>query len=56
MTVYEGQTGLILKFGKYSRAVDPGLTRVNPYVSFKMTSNNQIEREIATSRHQNHSR
>jgi regulator of protease activity HflC (stomatin/prohibitin superfamily) len=28
--VYEGQTGLILKFGKYSRAVDPGLTKVNP--------------------------
>jgi hypothetical protein len=28
--VYEGQTGLILKFGKYHRAVDPGLTRVNP--------------------------
>jgi regulator of protease activity HflC (stomatin/prohibitin superfamily) len=30
--VYEGQTGLILKFGKYSRSVDPGLTKVNPYV------------------------
>lgn len=30
--VYEGQTGLILKFGKYSRAVDPGLTKVNPYI------------------------
>jgi erythrocyte band 7 integral membrane protein len=28
--VYEGQTGLILKFGKYARAVDPGLTKVNP--------------------------
>ena len=28
--VYEGQTGLVLKFGRYSRAVDPGLTRVNP--------------------------
>jgi len=28
--VYEGQTGLILKFGKYHRAVDPGLTKVNP--------------------------
>ena len=31
-TVFEGQTGLVLKFGKYSRAVDPGLTKVNPYV------------------------
>ena len=29
--VYEGQTGLILKFGKYHRAVDPGLNKVNPY-------------------------
>ena len=28
--VYEGQTGLVLKFGRYSRAVDPGLTKVNP--------------------------
>jgi len=28
--VYEGQTGLILKFGKYHRAVDPGLAKVNP--------------------------
>jgi len=28
--VYEGQTGLILKFGKYHRAVDPGLCYVNP--------------------------
>lgn len=29
-TVYEGQTGFILKFGgKYS--VDPGLTKLNPY-------------------------
>jgi len=28
--VYEGQTGLVLKFGKYHRAVDPGLTKVNP--------------------------
>jgi hypothetical protein len=31
LSVYEGQTGLILKFGKYHRAVDPGLTKVNPY-------------------------
>ena len=30
IVVYEGQTGLILKFGKYNRAVDPGLTKVNP--------------------------
>jgi len=30
ITVYEGQTGLVLKFGKYHRAVDPGLCRVNP--------------------------
>ena len=29
-TVFEGQTGLVLKFGKYGRAVDPGLTKVNP--------------------------
>lgn len=28
--VYEGQTGLVLKFGKYHRAVDPGLCKVNP--------------------------
>jgi len=28
--VYEGQTGLVLKFGKYHRAVDPGLTKINP--------------------------
>jgi len=28
--VREGQTGLVLKFGKYSRAVDPGLVKVNP--------------------------
>ena len=37
--VYEGQTGLILKFGKYSRAVDPGLTRVNPYVRIPTFTN-----------------
>ncbi|OLL24016.1 Nucleolar protein 58 [Neolecta irregularis DAH-3] len=28
--VSEGQIGLVLKFGKYERAVDPGLCKVNP--------------------------
>ena len=28
--VREGQTGLVLKFGRYNRAVDPGLSKVNP--------------------------
>jgi erythrocyte band 7 integral membrane protein len=32
VSVYEGQTGLVLKFGKYHRAVDPGLCKVNPYL------------------------
>jgi regulator of protease activity HflC (stomatin/prohibitin superfamily) len=43
LTVYEGQTGLILKFGKYHRAVDPGLTKVNPYIKCQILSNLQIE-------------
>lgn len=37
-TVFEGQTGLVLKFGKYSRAVDPGLTKVNPYIRIDVFS------------------
>jgi len=28
--VVEGRVGMVLKFGKYSRAVDPGLVKVNP--------------------------
>lgn len=40
--VYEGQTGLILKFGKYSRSVDPGLTRVNPYVRSRAFTNSSV--------------
>ena len=45
--VYEGQTGLILKFGKFSREVDPGLTNVNLYVQLVVISDKQIERKIA---------
>lgn len=55
-TVFEGQTGLVLKFGKYSRAVDPGLTKVNPYIPIDVFSDYQIEREITTCRRQNPSR
>jgi erythrocyte band 7 integral membrane protein len=43
LIVYEGQTGLILKFGKYARAVDPGLTKVNPYLFPISQSNIQSE-------------
>ena len=29
--VPEGYIGIVLRFGKYSRSVDPGLTKVNPF-------------------------
>jgi hypothetical protein len=28
--VYQGQVGLVTKFGRFHRAVDPGLVKVNP--------------------------
>ena len=46
LLVYEGQTGLILKFGKYHRAVDPGLTRVNPYASQSSQSDFSLSEKL----------